>query len=316
MEAFFIVFAGFRDPESQYNDSHNYLTLFNYGGTYLLKHVEIGYALINLLVMKMNLGFQWVILITSSISMIAIAWAAKRSGKNEAAVLILFYILTYFFYNFNAMRQMTGVSILILGYTYLKEERIRAFLLCLLIAFLFHKSCLIAIVCLLFYKKDTVFQPIMVFACIIGSLVIGFLNITPTILSSMADLFPRYLNSDIDKTVAESSFSLSKIALSAFFLYMYSFLDKEDLYLKIVFVGIVLFNLMSFSGGAMRIAYAFTPAQALLFAAYKNNEDLMWVLDYEKYEYIIYGYALFVYYYMLLNSIGLQDYQFCDGRFF
>lgn len=65
MVTFFIVLAGFRDPESQYNDSHNYLTLFNYGGTYLLKHVEIGYALINLLVMKMNLGFQWVILINA-----------------------------------------------------------------------------------------------------------------------------------------------------------------------------------------------------------------------------------------------------------
>lgn len=316
MVTFFIVLAGFRDPESQYNDSHNYLTLFNYGGTYLLKHVEIGYALINLLVMKMNLGFQWVILITSSISMIAIAWAARRSEKNEAAVLILFYILTYFFYNFNAMRQMTGVSILVLGYTFLKEERIRVFLLCLLIASLFHKSCLIAIVCLLFYKKETFFQPITVFTCIIGSLVIGFLNITPTILSGMADLFPRYLNSDMNKNIAEGSFSLSKIALSAFYIYMYSFLDKKDLYLKIVFVGIVLFNLMSYSGGAMRIAYAFTPAQALLFAGYKNNDDSTRVADYEKYEYLIYGYALFVYYYMLLNSVGLQDYQFCDGRFF
>ena len=134
----------------------------------------------------------------------------------------------------------------------------------------------------------------------------------------MADLFPRYLNSDMNKNIAESSFSLSKIALSAFYIYiyMYSFLDKKDLYLKIVFVGIVLFNLMSYSGGAMRIAYAFTPAQALLFAGYKNNDDSTRVADYEKYEYLIYSYALFVYYYMLLNSVGLQDYQFCDGRFF
>ena len=316
MVAFFVILAGFRDPESKYNDSHNYLTLFNYGEAYLFERMEIGYALINLLVMKLKLGFQWVILLTSSISMFTLAWAAKRSEKNEAAVLILFFLLTYFFYNFNAMRQMTGVSILILGYTFLKESRIKTFLICLLVASLFHKSCLIAIVCLLFYKKDIVFHPMFVFFCIIGSLIIGFLNVTPSVLKNLADLFPRYLDSDMDKNVAENSFSFSKIALSTFFMYMYSFLDRKDLYLKIVFVGIILFNLMSYSTGAMRIAYAFTPVQALLFATYKPNEVSTLATDYDRYEFLIYGYALFVYYYMLLNSTGLQDYHFCDGRFF
>ena len=316
MAIIFIVLAGFRDPLSEHNDSHNYFTLFKYGEGFLFKHVEIGYTLINVIVMRLNLGFQWVIIITSSISIFTLAWAAKRSEKNEASVLLIYFLLTYLFYNFNAMRQMTGVSFLILGYTYLKEERVKNFLLCVFIGYLFHKSCLIAIVCLLFYKKSFVFQPTFVFVSILVSLIIGSLNITPTFLSYIADLFPKYLHSDMDKQIFQNSFSLSKLALSAFFMYMYLFLNREDLYIKIVFVGIVLFNLMSFSAGAMRIAYAFTPAQALLFALPKNNYECDNDLEYNNYELYIYGYCLFVYYYMLLNSVGLMNYKFCNGNYF
>lgn len=302
--------AGFRNPLDEYNDSHFYLMWFEAGEAYL-ENTEPAYALINFLAMRMGLGFQWVLIITSSISIAILAWASKRSGRNAIAVLMLYFLLTYYFYNFNAMRQMTGVSFLLLGYTFLNEEKVKPFLLCVVVACLFHMSCMVSVVCLLFYRKEITFHPILVITCVLASLLIGSLNLTYSLLNSMSSLFPEYSGHLDGGVISENSFTLSKFALSLFYIYIYTQIKLDDLYLKVVFVGIVLFNLMSFSVIAMRLAYAFTPAQALLFASPKLTSAKMKKTNIV----LIHGYALFVYYYMLLNSIGLMSFKLCDGEY-
>lgn len=305
---FLILIAGLRFPEDQSNDTHNYLAAFETAKNNIESlNFEPAYSLLNIIAIKFNLGFQGLLIIISCISTLSIAWAGKRCTSNSYIVIMFFYLLTYYFSSFNAMRQFTGISILILGYTYLKDYKVKYFLLCTLIASLFHLSCCIALLCLFFYKKELKFNPTIVNTLIIFSLIIGSINITPRLLGIVEFLFPKYISTYSSDIIYGSSFSLSKLALSFLFIYLYSQMNKSNLYLKIVFIGIVTFNLMSFSTAAMRLAYNFTAAQCLLYAApeYKNNKKMN--------EAIVLGYTLFIYYYMLyFNISGVLDYRFCN----
>lgn len=308
---FLILVAGLRFPEDPNNDTHNYFAAFETAKSNIESlNFEPAYSLINVVVIKLNLSFQWVLIIMSCISILSIAWAGKRCGKNNYTVVMFFYLLTYYFSSFNAMRQFTGISILILGYTYLKDYKVKSFLLCVLFACLFHLSCFIALVCFLFYKKEFKFSSTAVNCLIILSLIIGSLNITPRLLGYIEFVFPKYIGKYSSELLYGSSFSFSKLALSFLFIYLYSQMNKSNLYLKIVFIGIVMFNLMSFSGAAMRIAYCFTAGQCLLYAIPEYTKKT--ILN----ETIVLCYTLFIYYYMLyFNISGILDYKFCDSKY-
>lgn len=307
-----IIIAGLRNPLSEENDTHNYFEAYELAKSSLDNiQFEIGYIFINAICIKLHLGFQSVLIIMSSISIIFVTWAAKRCGKDGFAVLMFYFLLTYYFYNFNAMRQMTGISIVILGYTYLRDKKKLIFILCILAATLFHKSCIVALLCLLFTNDKKEIPSTIANICIIFSLIIGSLNITIQFLPIFQEIFPDYIGNYSDYKAASNSFSISKLALSILFMYLYTQMDRKNLYIKTVFLGIVLFNLMSFSTAALRIAYTFTPVQALLYATstFKTNEKLN--------KSIIIIYSLFVYYYMVYyNYSGVLDYEFCDFKYF
>ena len=308
------IILGFRDITTGNNDGENYYSLFLLGEDYMTEHnVELFYVLINSFLIKYGLSFQWVLIVMSFISIACIFYAAHRSTRTEFKVIVFFVLLTYYFYNFNAMRQMTSISILILSYTYLYDKRIRAFLILVIVASLFHKSSLIALLLLFFYKDKVQFSHPVASLLLISSFIIGGFNLAAPLLGQLEVLFPeKYLARANEETIVGSSFSISKLLLTVFFIYIYGKIDKRDLYLKIALLGIVLFNFMSFSVVALRIAYPLTTAQILLYSStpfvkVKNDKQL---------NLIILAYAVFLYYYMLVHNIsGVLDYKFCGWGF-
>lgn len=311
MILFLFIAVSFREPTCKYNDVHNYLRNYKYGLKMVLNY-ELFFAYLQVVLINFKIGFQWLLIITNAISLLVLSFAICRSDKKIVHVLALYYILTYYFIGYNVMRQMLGVSFVLLGYTYLNEEKVKKFVVCVLIAFFFHHSCIFTLVCLLFYKKDVFFNHVHVCFWLIVTFLLGAIKITPLVLNKLSWIIPYYVRDDLSKYAEGTNFSLSKIMLNLMFMYMYTRIDNRNLYLKIVFVGILLFNLFAYSD-SIRIAYGFTTAQIFLYADTKDEINSFKTLD----KVIIYGYALFLFYYMFCNNIvGVQNYEFCDGKYF
>ena len=306
--AFLFVLYGFRSAYGEANDTHNYLTVFTYGEEYMRTFKEPGYSWINVWILRKGLGFQWVLVIMAVIYCISLFWAAKRSDRKTIEVLIFYFLLTYYFYAFNAMRQMTALNILLVGYTYLYDKKWIKFIICVLCASLFHKTSLIVLPFVVFSFINLKFNNVFVCATLLLSLVVGSQNITATWLGFVADWFPDYVSSDVESSAVGSSFSFSRLTLTFFFMYIYCVSKEKNIYLSIVFIGIVLFNLMSFNTAAMRIAYTMTPVQALLYADCLKQK----MFTKQSRNYIII-YSFFLYYYMLLNNISdMLNFEFCN----
>lgn len=99
-----------------------------------------------------NIGFLFFVLELLVILPIYIA-LKKRFNKSNCVLLgmLLFYL---FFYNqsFNMARQSISISFIILGLSFLDENKSKSFLFCFLIACLFHNTAIVFFAIFLLYK--------------------------------------------------------------------------------------------------------------------------------------------------------------------
>lgn len=298
---FLIVISGMRDWTKMNNDSYNYYTWFNYGESYLLTdNVERGYALLNLFIINHGLSFQWVLMIMSILSLSFIYLALRNLKLNTALGLMVWVLLTYYFYSFNAMRQLTADSILLLAYSYLQRKKLIPYIIIVLGATLFHKTAIVALGLLVFYFKDIKISEKVFAITLISTLFLGTTSVAKTITGYLASFSDKYAVSDVYGYI--DSISISKIAMTIFYIYLYHHANKSNVIFKILFVGIATFNFVAFSVGTMRLAYTFLVCQTLLL----TNLDLE-----EKYEKkrkqltaLSAGYLIFVYYYFLTSNIS------------
>ena len=280
-------------------DTHNYLTIYTYGNRFMLENVEPTYACICMLAQCFNLGFRTVLIVMSIISIGAMAFAIRKSTKNVLLALAFFILLTYYLYNFNAMRQMAAVSIICLSFTFLKERKNKQFVILVLLASTLHFSSLIALFALYFSKYRKVPYLVVVLITVL-SFFIGGSNLTLHLSDFFAILAPKYsMPSD---TISENSFSLTRLLMNVFILYVfYHGRVKENLYSSLAVIGIILFNLFSYSGAAMRIAYPFLIVQVLLYSSriFRNNKPFSVMCPL---------YAIVIYYYTTarISSVLLQ----------
>lgn len=164
-------------------------------GIYENRHrtIEIGYIIINKIVIMLNGNFSMVMFLSSLITnTFFILGIYQYKDKICVPVAIGIYLLMYYQVSYNAVRQFMAIAIIFWGLKFLKYENIdiksksfridnSKYLVCVVIAFLFHKSALIALsipfLKLLFtqekYKYAKIFFFVIVFLLIINCNNIG-----------------------------------------------------------------------------------------------------------------------------------------------
>lgn len=303
---FLIFVSGMRDWTKMNNDSYNYYTWFSYGKRYLMSdNVERAYAMINMFIINKHLSFQWVLMIMSFISLTSIYLALRNLNLNIALGLLVWVLLTYYFYSFNAMRQLTADSILLLAYSYLHKYKLFQFVVIVLLATLFHKTAIVALVLCVFYFKN-IEIPEWFFACtLILTLLLGTSSFAISVATFLSDFSDKYRVSNTYGYI--NTISLSKIAMTAFYIYLYHYSDKRCIIFKIVFIGIAAFNFLAFSVSTMRLAYTFLVCQTILLTHLELDPDYEYKRD--TLTWITLGYLFFVYYYFLSANISdVQNY--------
>ena len=311
----FLVFVmGMRSFVGVANDTENYYTLFMYGKDYLQEYYssEPLNVLINTFIISLGASFQWVLMIFAIISVSSVFIACKIANVNKFKGLMLYVLLTYYFYTFNCMRQMTADAILLIGYAiltieyYSKSKKILLYCLIVLLASSIHNSAMIAFVIVPIYYMNYKISFCNFTIIAIITLIAGVLPFAKGMVDTLSSMIGTY---SVDNEYGViNSVSSSKIAMTLFYIYMYKISDKNDILIIILAIGLFLFNFMGFNVVTMRAAYTFLICQILylskinLLPKYYKQQNIV--------NKLVVFYCIFLYYYFYYNNISdIQNYE-------
>lgn len=112
-------------------------------------NIEFGYTFLLYIVTRFtnNLNvFLFILqLITNSLVILTLNKYSRKENKFSFAIGILVYICIYYCRTYNFLRQSIALSIVLWGYSYIDEKKYKSFVVCVLIASIFHTTTLIAI---------------------------------------------------------------------------------------------------------------------------------------------------------------------------
>lgn len=171
------------------NDTQNYIYYFNAferNGFDLAGKVEIGYQFFNILVGLFSDDPHIFIIVSATVMYLGLAVYIFKYSKN---ILVSFCLFFCFFFSVyvNTLRQGMAMIIVLYAYQYLKKNKNIIALLLIIIAVLFHKTALLALLLFLQYQllidKRTV---------ILGSIIIAGLSITGVFGIIISFVFPWY----------------------------------------------------------------------------------------------------------------------------
>ena len=124
--------------------ANDYENLIDYIGT---GKAEIGYMLINFIVSRIFGNIHALFFLLEFFNIACIYRIAYRDRNNGT---FIFYILTYLLLwnnaSFNIIRQSISMIIILYSYTFLEQKKIKHYIASVAIAFLFHKSSIIALI--------------------------------------------------------------------------------------------------------------------------------------------------------------------------
>ena len=278
-----LLIGGFRDV-SVGTDSKNYLSLFESYGADIgsLYHAnEPLYMAIQLFSAITGLGYGGMQFISMLVMLVGLGFVLYRWSANPV-YSVLAYVLLYFYFNsFNTMRQYMAVPFVLLSYYYLSISNIKKYLLCIFIATMFHFTALISLVVwplsMMRIKKDPLILLLMM------SFVIGMTPLAQWITQLLSQHFSAFSFYATDSQEYRSSlFSLSRLLLNIYTLFLLTWLREKDNMLLILVIGVGMLNLFSFQPVIGRLAQYFTIIQIIIIPSLpslvikkKNNQALV-----------------------------------------
>lgn len=109
-------------------------------------HFEVGFRLLIKVISYITDNYQWFDIITSCIILVLLFWAIDRDSNDIALSYLLFVISGMYIYSLSGIRQYIAISILMFGFKYIYENNFLKYVICVVIASLFHTGILATIV--------------------------------------------------------------------------------------------------------------------------------------------------------------------------
>ena len=142
------VFAGIRsfrvgtDAGNYTKEFRSQLSIYNFQFN---ETVEIGYQLLEYLLLRMTHEYFWLFLTTGSIVVYCYLSVIKKYSVNYGFSVFLFVTLGVYTFFFNGLRQGLAMAVFALALPYLLEKRLIPYLLLVFLASFFHVSALFMI---------------------------------------------------------------------------------------------------------------------------------------------------------------------------
>lgn len=116
-------------------------------------NVEIGYSYLNYITYKLFEN-QYAIFITTSLIIISITILfIKRNSNNYMVSIVFYYCFSFFTNSMNIQRQYIATSCLLVATYFFKKNKILRTGICLLLAFLFHRTSIIILIAYLLIDR-------------------------------------------------------------------------------------------------------------------------------------------------------------------
>ena len=177
---------------------------------------------------------------------------------------LLCYVLLYFyFYSFNTTRQYLAIPFVLLSYYYLNAGNRIKYLLCLLCATLFHFSAIITVV-VYFLKQYRIPKKAQILL-LLSTFIIGLTPFVPSLMGSMltSTIYETHADS-LSFGSRESLFSLSRLLLTFYTIWLVNLLKNKDIYIQILVVGVCFLNIFAYQVVLGRFAQYFTIVQIVV----------------------------------------------------
>ena len=235
-----------------------------------MSRMENGYLIFVKLityVTKSPLVYQ---LICTSVYLIGILEFAKTLDKNYVFLFIYFVCtLGLFFFMFTGIRQCLAMSICLFGYKYCERRKIIPFILCVLLAFFFHKSAILFIAVYFMVRMKITWYNTALYA--------AGLWIATTYLFDIQEWFNEQLdyNYKIEETENGSIFLLVIILFTVFSMFMiynnHRFSEKAQALMNVNFITVFFWFLRLQTRVAERPSMYFMFFSCALYAYGLNN---------------------------------------------
>ena len=199
-------------------------------------HFEPGFLLLNVLIYKLGLGYQWIFIICAFVTILCLGQAIKISGSNYTLGLFLFVTMGFFLYSLNNPRYYVAVAMALLaGVLFNNKHYIRSIVL-ILIGCLIHKSILVVALVFLFSKLK-LSRNLYILIGLLGGLCIPFSNQIRRILFMF---YSFYENSRYDvRKLSIYNVLLSSLVLLAGIILYKKLKSRDIFYFNISFLATI-----------------------------------------------------------------------------
>lgn len=119
-----------------------------------LERYEYLFTGLCLVLNKISRNYQLLIIVSSALCTFPVAYLIYSCSEDVSLSLFLYVTLNMFFSSMNTMRQSMAIGVLAIGLVWLMKGKNWPFVLSVLVAFLFHRSAVFALVLLLVRGRD------------------------------------------------------------------------------------------------------------------------------------------------------------------
>lgn len=313
---FFSILIGFRG-EDVGMDTHTYKEMYKWLGNdgYNGYPAEIGYAYLNIFFYRSGFGFsffQWALTCAMMFLIGRTVW--KYSPKPQYSLFVL-YALFFVFYTMNVFRQMLAVSIVLYGYDFLCNKQRTRFVICVLVATLFHYASIVALGLLFIGKLEL--KPMLCCVVLILSILLGGFLFSDSLLVYLSGPFAVYLQGHHDGFRSGERVGLA-LLLAVFWsclcICVFLFSKKSyrnDFWYKIYFLSVVINNLLIRTELGLRVVFFFSIVQIIIFPLFLTCNRL-------KQKWIAYGIVTFfltVFFFVFLYNGSASVYPYHNVLF-
>ena len=300
-----------------YEAAHNSKSFFDYLGQkvysmFTTKPVitwEIGYNFLVYISTKITNSYQGVLFTTHLLTITFIYKGLEKLEANfsRAFAMLIFYFLFYAS-SLNLMRQWIAIAIIFYGFHFVQEGKTKKYLVCVIIAMLFHYSAIIGMSIWLIYtffekynfkrelaingkELDSRLNKLILFtiACFAMLLGLGFIA---NILSSINAVFARYARLYISGNVKLMPMQIiRRLPIILLLIINWSRLSNKErntpFYYGMVMLDVAISQLGSLTSQSSRMGYFFSVFEIVILAELIHGRKRDWK--------ILYGVILIVY---------------------
>lgn len=224
--------------------------------------IEKGYELLNAIIAVFTQNFQWVVIITSFLTIFLLTIVIYQYSKYYTLSFLL-YIPFFYFFTLSGVRQGLALSISLMSFRFLKEKKFFKYLLVILLAASFHYTALVMIPAYFVLNIKLDWKRMSV----IGALAFLVYLFTEKIFLLMTRLIPKYAGygteAGIEQYLNGQSWKSMAICLLIFVLMLlfHSRMEEKDsrnsVYLNISFISVLISLFQTKVGVLDRFPYFF-----------------------------------------------------------